>query len=110
MHVITRKRLQEFWHTHPDSERPLKAWLAIVRLKSYSGPHEVRQDFATQVSLGNSVRFSTLEGTNIALSLICAMTWAGSMSDICLLMKSTTAEHGTAVCKERPTTETVKEM
>jgi hypothetical protein len=27
MHVITRQRLQEFWQTHPDAERPLKAWL-----------------------------------------------------------------------------------
>jgi mRNA interferase HigB len=52
MHVITRKRLQEFWETHPDAERPLKAWLAIARLKHYSGPHEVRQDFAAASFLG----------------------------------------------------------
>lgn len=52
MHVITRKRLQEFWQTHPDAERPLKTWLAIVRLKRYSGPHEVRQDFASASFLG----------------------------------------------------------
>jgi len=33
MHVITRQRLQEFWQNHPDAERPLKAWLALVQLK-----------------------------------------------------------------------------
>jgi len=38
--------------THPDAERPLKAWLAIVRLKRYSGPHEVHQDFASASFLG----------------------------------------------------------
>jgi mRNA interferase HigB len=44
MHVITRQRLQEFWQTHPDAERPLKAWLAIVRLKRYSSPLAVREE------------------------------------------------------------------
>ena len=52
MHVMTRKRLQEFWEAHPDAERSLKAWLAIARLKHYSGPHEVRQDFAAASFLG----------------------------------------------------------
>ena len=52
MHVITRKRLQEFWHIHPDAERPLRTWLAIVRLKHYTGPAEVRQDFASASFLG----------------------------------------------------------
>ena len=52
MHVITRKRLEEFWQTYSDAERPLKAWLAIVQLKHYSGPHEVRQDFVSASFLG----------------------------------------------------------
>jgi mRNA interferase HigB len=52
MHVITRQRLQEFWHTHPDADRPLKAWLAMVRLKRYSGPPAVREDFASASFLG----------------------------------------------------------
>jgi mRNA interferase HigB len=37
---------------HPAAERPLRAWLAIVRLKQYHAPHEVRQDFATASFLG----------------------------------------------------------
>jgi len=52
MHVITRQRLQEFWQLHPDTERPLKAWLAIVRLKHYSSPPAVRKDFASASFLG----------------------------------------------------------
>jgi len=53
MHVITRKRLQEFWQGHSDAEQPLRAWLAIVRLKRYSGPHEVKADFASASFLGD---------------------------------------------------------
>jgi mRNA interferase HigB len=52
MHVITRQRLQAFWQTHPDAQRPLKAWLAMVRLKRYSSPAAVREDFASASFLG----------------------------------------------------------
>jgi mRNA interferase HigB len=52
MHVVTRQRLQEFWQFHPDAERPLKAWLALVRLKRYSSPPAVREDFASASFLG----------------------------------------------------------
>jgi len=67
MHVITRKRLQEFWQTHPDAERPLKAWLAIVRLKPYRGPQEVRQDFASASFLGNWRTIFNIGGNNYRL-------------------------------------------
>ncbi len=52
MHVITRKRLQEFWRDHPESEKPLRAWFSIVRLRRYATPHEIRQDFPSASFLG----------------------------------------------------------
>ena len=52
MHIITQKRLQEFWRKHPDAESALRAWLTIARAKRYLGPNEVRQDFATASFLG----------------------------------------------------------
>ena len=52
MHVITRSRLQEFWRRYPDAESSLRAWLAVVRMKRYTGPHEVRQDFTAASCLG----------------------------------------------------------
>jgi mRNA interferase HigB len=52
MHVITRQRLQKFWQTHPDAERPLKAWLAMIRLKRYGSLLTVREDFASASFLG----------------------------------------------------------
>ena len=52
MHVITRSRLQDFWRQYPDAERPLRAWLAMVRMKRYAGPHEVRQDLPSASFLG----------------------------------------------------------
>ena len=62
MHVITRQRLQEFWQTHPDAQRPLKAWLAIVRLKRYSNPWAVREEFASASFLGPWRTVFNIEG------------------------------------------------
>lgn len=67
MHVITRKRLQEFWQTHADAEHPLKVWLAIVRLKRYRGPQEVRQDFASASFLGHGRTIFNIGGNKYRL-------------------------------------------
>ena len=53
MHIITRKRLKDFWEKHPEAEPSLRAWLAIVRIKRYTNPAEVRQDFPSASFLGN---------------------------------------------------------
>jgi mRNA interferase HigB len=53
MHVITRKRLQEFWGKHADAERPLRAWWSIIRRKRYRSPQEVRDDFSSASFLGD---------------------------------------------------------
>jgi mRNA interferase HigB len=52
MHVITQKRLQEFWRDHADAETSLRIWLSVVRKKQYSSPHEVRRDFPSASFLG----------------------------------------------------------
>ncbi len=52
MHVITQKRLQEFWQDHAVAETSLRAWLFLVRKKQYLTPHEVRLDFPSASFLG----------------------------------------------------------
>ena len=67
MHVITRKRLLEFWRKHSDSQRPLKAWLAIVRSKSYLSPDEVRRDFPSASFLGGTRTIFNIGGNKYRL-------------------------------------------
>lgn len=52
MHVITRKRLQEFWQIHTDAEQPLRVWLALVRAKRYETSSELKRDFPSVSFLG----------------------------------------------------------
>jgi mRNA interferase HigB len=52
MHVISLKRLREFWEKHAEAETPLRSWHRIMEAKHYKTPHEVRQDFPSASFLG----------------------------------------------------------
>ena len=39
MRVISKRRLREFWETHPDAEEPLKAWWRIVGARDTQWRH-----------------------------------------------------------------------
>jgi mRNA interferase HigB len=43
MHIITEKRLREFWEYHPDSEGPLRAWASVVRQVEWENFAEIRE-------------------------------------------------------------------
>ncbi len=45
MHIITEKRLREFWEDHPDAEGPLRAWASVVRQAEWEEFAEVRESY-----------------------------------------------------------------
>ena len=47
MHIITKKKLREFWRKHPDAEAPLRAWAKIVEKNSWRSLADVRIYFPT---------------------------------------------------------------
>jgi mRNA interferase HigB len=64
VHVISPKKLRQFWSVHPDAERPLRAWLTVVQSRRYAPPHEVRQDFGRVDSWAPGARSSTSAETS----------------------------------------------
>ena len=46
MHIITKKRLQEFWKKHPDSETPLKSWYNITKKANWESLADTKADFS----------------------------------------------------------------
>src|SRR5438067_1064379 len=42
MHVISRKRLREFWAEHPDAEGPLSEWFRVASRAEWRKFAEVR--------------------------------------------------------------------
>lgn len=58
MHIITRKRLNEFIETHPDSKTSLQNWYRIVKKKSFSSFVELRNDFPHADQVGKLTVFN----------------------------------------------------
>ena len=45
MHIISRKRLQQFWLTHPDSKNALLRWFKIVQHTDFENFNALRLTF-----------------------------------------------------------------
>ncbi|HET6881954.1 MAG TPA: type II toxin-antitoxin system HigB family toxin, partial [Pirellulales bacterium] len=45
MHVISAKKLREFWDVHADAEMPLRAWLKRVENATWNRFADVRLDY-----------------------------------------------------------------
>jgi mRNA interferase HigB len=52
MHIITRMRLTEFGHAHPDAAPQLREWARFVRRKHYTKHMELRADFPNADFIG----------------------------------------------------------
>jgi mRNA interferase HigB len=58
MHVISKKRLQEFWTRHPASKEPLLFWFNITRRAAWQNISEVRQNFPHADGVGQCTVFN----------------------------------------------------
>jgi mRNA interferase HigB len=58
MHVITRKRLNEFAAKHPDTESALKYWYRHMKAGSFASFAELRAVFASVDQLGQLTVFN----------------------------------------------------
>jgi mRNA interferase HigB len=58
MHVISPKKLREFWATHADSESPLKAWEKIASKATWANFAEIRADFPHADPVGTCIVFN----------------------------------------------------
>jgi mRNA interferase HigB len=45
MHVITLRKLREFWQQHPDAEEPLRRWYRIAKKEQWNNLAETRREF-----------------------------------------------------------------
>ncbi|HXG67629.1 MAG TPA: type II toxin-antitoxin system HigB family toxin [Blastocatellia bacterium] len=58
MHVISRKRLKEFWQKHPDAEAPLKRWHEAASKATWRNLAEVRLSFPHADPVGSCMVFN----------------------------------------------------
>ncbi len=58
MHIISKKKLREFWEKHPRARLPLEAWHQVVRQVEWASFAEVRQTFNTVDQVGRYTVFN----------------------------------------------------
>lgn len=49
MHIISKKKLRDFWERYPQCESALRAWFKIVRSTRYRMWSELRETFGGKV-------------------------------------------------------------
>jgi len=58
MHVITRKRLNEFAAKYPDTKNALARWYRIVKTAKFNSFAELRREFPSADQVGNLTVFN----------------------------------------------------
>ena len=58
MHIVTRKRLLEFAHKHPDCSAALESWYRIVKRTDFNSYAELRQTFPSADKVGDLTVFN----------------------------------------------------
>ncbi len=66
MHIITRKRLNEFAQRYPESKSALIQWYQLMKQGEFNSLAELRQVFATADKLGKLTVFN-IGGNKIRL-------------------------------------------
>ncbi len=57
MHIISKKKLREFWDQHPKAKSPLEAWHQVAKRAQWEKFADVRKTFNTADLVGRFVVF-----------------------------------------------------
>jgi mRNA interferase HigB len=49
MQGIARRTLRQFWGRHPQAERPIRAWFAVVSKARWTAPADIKRQFGATV-------------------------------------------------------------
>lgn len=58
VHIITRRRLVDFWRIHPEARTPLQHWFTIVRKTDFDSYAALRRTFPSADHVGGFTGFN----------------------------------------------------
>jgi mRNA interferase HigB len=67
MRVIARPALIGFWKRFPDAQEPLEVWYHLVRKRTFSTSHEVKEVFGTASMLRDGIVVFNIGGNEYRL-------------------------------------------
>jgi mRNA interferase HigB len=57
MHVISKKKLREFWEKYPKAQSPLESWFQVAKRQDWESFADIRQVFNTADQVGRFTIF-----------------------------------------------------
>jgi mRNA interferase HigB len=69
MHILSLRRLREFWARHPDAEEPLRAWYRVLKQARWHRFTDVRARYASADQVGKFTVF-TIAGNTYRLIIV----------------------------------------
>lgn len=67
MRIISTAKIIDFYTKHPDSEQPLKAWIAEVKTASWQSTHDIKAQYRTASILGDRRVVFNIKGNDYRL-------------------------------------------
>jgi mRNA interferase HigB len=58
VHVISARKLREFWAEHPDAEKPLRSWLRVAERSEWEKFEDIRETYAHASQVGKFTVFN----------------------------------------------------
>lgn len=67
MHLITRRKLRDFWEKYSDAEGPLKAWAKEVEHAKWKTPSDVKDRYGSADPIGDNRIVFNIKGNSYRL-------------------------------------------
>jgi mRNA interferase HigB len=75
MHVISERKLRDFWRSNPESEGPLRAWHRVAEHASWQNYGEVRQTCSNSVDQVGRCTVFNIGGNKFRLIVHIKFDW-----------------------------------
>ncbi len=70
MRIISRRRLVEFWESHPDAEQPLRAWYTEAKNAHWNSPAQIKAIYRSVSILPNNRVVFNIKGNAYRLVVV----------------------------------------
>lgn len=67
MHIISRKKLREFWENHPDARSSLESWFVDVKHGEWQKPDDIKSIYRNASIIGHNRIVFNIKGNKYRL-------------------------------------------
>lgn len=74
MHIVSHKKLRDFYEFHPEAKTPLEHWYNIAQDAQWRNYADIKRDFNSVDSIGNQRYVFNIKGNDFRLVVVIKFT------------------------------------